>query len=633
MCAIAGCSKADPSGATIGCMLDAMRHRGPDDGSSYYDHGSELSLGSRRLAIVDVEHGKQPVQIIWKGETYVGVYNGEVYNHHELKKELEAEGITFKSDCDTEVVIASFAFWGEKCLQRFEGQWAFAVWAVGSQKLFLARDPLGIKPLFWYQKDALFAFASEPKGLHANRDIPKRPNVTAIQEYFLHGLTFAAGYSLSHRSFFEDIHSLEPGHLLRWSPGSQATAHRYFDLADSMGSPITSETEATEALRDAVTSSVHASMMGERPIGLALSGGLDSSIITAVAAQKAAKDGQTLTACSITYPDQSLNEDYHHAALLRRHLADQGIQLKWGISEVKVKNYLDDVEKMILHFDEPHWEVKQLAMFRNYKELDAKSAKVILTGEGADELFFGYYHRFPGFKNPVITSPDQFESLWASRLPDAMSLFSAPSEDQFRGLIHTAIDRFYRPNFDRGMDSDRCMQVWYLSTFLHWLLIDNDRCSMAFSLEGRFPFLNKRVIDVALRIAPKLQIGTEYGQEKAILRLAFKDVLPEQIWKHRKKAPLPSPLNVAYHFKVDKALKAMIKAVPDSIWEVLDRKCIEHMSAEFHKKLRAIESSGSGEFDGEELTRYIPLSQKRELRTPQMFGILTLLIWWKQHFA
>lgn len=214
-----------------------------------------------------------------------------------------------------------------------------------------------------------------------------------------------------------------------------------------------------------------------------------------------------------------------------------------------------------------------------------------------------------------------------------MAMFNRAKEDQFRGLMRTAIDRFYRPNFERGLDSDRCMQLWYISTFLHWLLIDNDRCSMAFSLEGRFPFLNMRVLDVAMRIAPRLQTGTTYGEEKAILREAFKDILPVEIWRHRKKAPLPSPLNIAYHYKIQKALSKGIKEVPDSIWDVLDRKRIESMNADFLLKLKKIEQSGSSEFDGEELTRYIPLSQKLELRTPQMFGILTLLIWWKQHFS
>jgi len=415
--------------------------------------------------------------------------------------------------------------------------------------------------------------------------------------------------------------------------GESARQNRYFNLVSLIGRPITSQNEASEALREVLVSSIQDSMMGDRPIGAALSGGLDSSIITVIAAQEVARRESSLTACSILYSDQTYNDDYYHATLLRKHLAEQGIELNWGKSEVDVAHYLDDMPRMIRHFDEPHWEVKQLAMFRNYQELDRKGAKIVLTGEGADELFFGYYHRFPGFKNPVISSPEQFESLWANRLPKVGALFNGDCDDGLRGLMRTAIDRHFRPAFDSGLGSDRCMQVWYLSTFLHWLLIDNDRCSMAFSLEGRFPFLNKRVVELALRIDPRLQTGNAYGDEKAILREAFRGDLPEQIWKHRKKAPLPSPLNLAYHYKVQRALKAGLKEVPSSIWDVLNRRQIEQMSGDYLKKLRQIESSGSSEFDGEEMTRYIPLSQKLELRTPHMFGILTLLTWWKQHFS
>ena len=628
MCAIVGCSH---DGDAVTSMLTALHHRGPDHRGEYHDQSSRFSMGSCRLSIMDVSRGVQPMRLAWKDEVFVGVHNGEIYNFRALREELVREGVHFDSDCDTEVVVAAYAVWGDRCVQRFEGQWAFAVWAERAQQLFVCRDPLGIKPIYYCHRGDFIAFASEPKGLFPHPQVPKRPNPSAIQEYFLHGFTFAAGYALNHRSFYEHVESVPPGTWLRWDrEGGNVLKRRYFDLATLTHGPIVSEAEAVDAVRDALVSSVHACMMGERPLGVALSGGLDSSIITAVAAKEASTRGIPLTACAITYEDQNLNEDYEHAMILREHLRAEGSLLNWGRSALQIDSYLGDLPLMIRHFDEPHWELKQLAMFRNYRELDCQGATVVLTGEGADELFFGYYHRFPGFKDPVISSPAQFEELWSARIPAARSLFRNRKDEEFRSLMTEAIDRFYRPYFDQGMEPDRCMQLWYLSTFLHWLLIDNDRCSMAFSLEGRFPFLNERVLKVAFRIPPQLQMGAVHGQEKAILRKAFSDFLPSEI-RFRKKAPLPSPLDPRYHARILHRLRDAISNASSTIWDILDRGQAEKMAEDFAVKLENCQRSPAPELSGEELTRYITLSQAVDLRSPQIFGLLTLLTWWKEN--
>lgn len=628
MCAIAGCSVKNGFHPLRG-MLDALKHRGPDDDGTYED--SIIALGNRLLSIVDVGHGKQPFIREYAGETYIGVYNGEIYNFREIREELEAEGLTFVTQCDSEVVVAAYAKWGVGCVDRFEGQWALAVWERRAQKLFLCRDPLGIKPLFYHEKSRCLAFASEVKALLAHPDISSEPDISAIKEYFLHGFTFAAGYSLNHRSFFKNIASLPPGSYLEWCPGSAPAVTRYFQLQTS-DSPLKFE-DAVDAIRESLSSSIIASMMGDAPIGIALSGGLDSSIITSVAACENRRLGrQPLLTSSIIYDDQCVNEDAEHAVLLEHYLREKA-PLRFTFSRMHVETYLDDLDLMISHFDEPHWEIKQLAMFNNYRNLKQNGAKVVLTGEGADELFFGYFHRFPGFKNPVIRSAGEFRALWRYRLPSIESVFVVPHRKEIPELLDFAVSSIYQPAAEAGYNPDRCMQLWYISTFLHWLLIDNDRCSMAFSLEGRFPFLNKRVYELAMRIPPEVSVGNDHGQEKLVLREAFANILPEAISYHRKKAPLPSPMKVAYHAKLASALRHAIEEVPNSIWDILDRTRIEMICSEFQISTKTLLSGASSENGGEQLTKYLSLSEPWGIRTPQIFGILTLLRWWKMNFA
>lgn len=627
MCGIAGHSRRDASDdGVIARMLASLNHRGPDDHGSYSD--AHFVLGNTLLAIVGIGTGHQPMTRECGGEKYVGVFNGEIYNHLDIRSQLEACGHTFQTHCDTEVAVAAFAQWGSDAFTRFEGQWAIAIWAVHARSLVLCRDPLGIKPLFYHCKNGFLVFASEPKALFEHPSVSRAPNFDAIKEYFLHGFAFAAGYSLNHRSFFEGVHSVEPGHWLSWTPGSAPQAHRYFSLSVDAGRHDDNFEDSVEVLRSAVSSSIVASMMGDAPIGVALSGGLDSSIIAAVAAKEAARRGShPLLSTCISYREQTSNEDARHAALLAAHL-QASAPLRLTYSHMSVDSYLSDLDLMIRHFDEPHWEIKQLAMFNNYRALKQNGAKVVLTGEGADELFFGYYHRFPGFQNPVIRSSAELETLWGTRLPIVRQLFRRECRDELAGLMTEAINRFYRPYAEQGANPEKCMQLWYLATFLHWLLIDNDRCSMAFSLEGRFPFLNRRVLEVALSISSAAQVGTEYGQEKMVLRAAFKDILPTAIWRDRKKSPLPSPLKLAFHRQIASALRAAMVEVPPTIWDVIDRQQVAALCERFEADLNLADA----EQGGEQLTRYLSLSEPWSLRTPHIFGILTLLRWWKMNF-
>ncbi|MBI4468274.1 MAG: asparagine synthase (glutamine-hydrolyzing) [Acidobacteria bacterium] len=612
-------------------MLDRISYRGPDDRGTYLDR--HFALGNLLLAIVDIGNGRQPLVREFRGETYVAVFNGEIYNYLDLRRELIDQGVEFSTNCDTEVALAAFAVWGESAASRFDGQWALAVWAVNRRRLFLTRDPFGIKPLFYHHQGDFIAFASEPKAILTLPNVPKRPDLDALREYFLHGFAFAAGYSLNHRSFYEGIRSLPPGSFLFWTSDSSPKITRYFHypLAAQMSGQELHDT--ARLLEGAVRRSTEASMMGDAPIGVALSGGLDSSVITAIAARVSAERGKSpLLASCITYRSQNRNEDEDHARLLSQWLGP-GSPVHLIFSVMEVDSYLVDLDSMIHHFDEPHWEIKQLAMFNNYRALKANGAKVVLTGEGADELFFGYYHQFPGFKNPVIRSTDDFRGVWKARIPDALRLLANTEAGHLEALQEEAIARFYQSVASDGANPDRCMQCWYLATFLHWLLIDNDRCSMAFSLEGRFPFLNRAVYEMAFRIPPSAQVGSDHGHEKLVLRNAFKNALPEQIWRRRRKAPLPSPLKLAFHHPIRDALRAEVDRAPADVWEILDRSGVNTMLEAYSARITDLQRKGLMDDGGDELTRYLRLDEPWSVRTPHAFGLLTFFRWWKLNFA
>jgi asparagine synthase (glutamine-hydrolysing) len=632
MCGICGFSiQGDPDAHSIlDGMLTTLHHRGPDGTGTYL--GADFAMGNTLLAIVDVGHGTQPFILEWKGEKYICVYNGELYNYKNLRLELEALGLNFTTDCDTEVALASYAAWGPKAVRRFDGQWALAIWAVNSCRIFIARDPFGIKPVYYFQSGDIFAFASEPKALFRHPRISKEADLDAVVEYLLHGFTFAAGYCTNWRSFYKGVQPLPPGHYLLWELGQPIRVARYFNLPLRSDSGEHDLLDLALELRNAVGQSVRDCLMGDVKLSVALSGGLDSSIITHIAAHECArrKAGPLLAAC-ISYDGQPENADAHYAGLLAQSLAQEApIDLVY--SRLEPENYLADLDKMIWHFDEPHWEPKQLAMFNNYRTLRKQGAKIVNTGEGGDELFFGYYHRFPGFLRPIINSVDDLRTAWSRRTAVAGNLLSATLRGNMVPLMNYAIDTFYKPYQDAGLAPAKRMQAWYLHTFLHWLLLDNDRCSMAHSLEGRFPYLNRSVYELALSIPASMQVGPSYGEEKLPLRKAFESVLPIAIVR-RAKAPLPSPTALSFHKSIGNGLFRAIQEVPKSIWEALNKAAVQEFAGQFRALTDDLEQRGHTARGGEELTRYLFLEEGWGIRTPQAFGLLTLLRWWTINFS
>lgn len=629
MCGIIGIVTTEMSASDresiAGRMVNALVHRGPD-AQSVASIGP-ATFGVARLSIVDRAGGEQPMSLNYEGQRSLIAYNGEVYNFEQLRAESESKGVAFQNNSDTEAVLAAHALSGLSAVSKLDGMFGYALWEESQRRLVLVRDRLGIKPVFYVDFGDTLIFASEPKALFSHPRLQRKPNFTAILEYFLHGAAFASGYTTGDRSFFEGVKSLPPGHFLIWTPEHGISQHKYWSPLDEMGTWRTDERDAENELCDTLCASVRSMLMGEVPIGTALSGGLDSSFITAETCRD--MSDQLVSAC-ITYRPDGSDDDARHAAVLSKELnRERHGSHALEYTYIQQEKYLDSLDEMIRAFDEPHWEPRQLGMFENYRTLARFGRTVVLTGEGADELFFGYYQKFPGFRT-ALSGPSEFGNLWRERLPAVQSLLSPAftsglvSANLANELIDSSIASYLTPTWEATQDRLRAVQSWYLHTFLPWLLMDNDRCSMAHSIEGRFPFLSERVVSLALQLPPKWNTPhDDVLREKVLLRRAVSNSLPVAIWRDREKSPLPVPDNTTYAQTIVRQLDIEIERADADVWQILDR---EHLLSRIREFKNLMLNSGSD--DGQTLTAYIALGSAPRVRTAELFGILSFLRWY-----
>lgn len=546
MCGIAGWVdwRRDLTGErhTVEAMGRTLSHRGPDDEGFWMSE--RAGLAHRRLIVVDPAGGCQPMVRRQGGKVFVIVYNGELYNTTELRRELQARGHSFDSYSDTEVLLVSYIEWGPGCLSRLNGIFAFAVWSEADQSLFLARDRLGVKPLFYAQRGSALLFGSEIKAILANPLVAAEVDAEGLAEIFLIGPARTPGFGV-----FRDISELRPAHyLLHSRAGTQV--RRYWSLASA---PHADDLDATvEKVRFLLKDTVRRQLVSDVPVCSLLSGGLDSSGLTAhAAAAHKGSGGAPLHTFSIDYVDNDLHfkaneyqpaadRDFirlmvertgaiHHQITIGQHALVDALSASVEASDLPG---LADVDSSLLLFCR---EIK-------------KDATVALSGESADEIFGGY----PWFRWEETLEARNFP--WARKVRERGSLL-APDlaarvrpDEHVRRRYEEAIAEVPRLESETGADARR-REMFYLNItrFMPTLLDRKDRMSMASGLEVRVPFCDHRLAEYAWNIPWDMKFCDQ--MEKGVLRRALSDVLPGPV-RTRKKSPYPKTHHPQYYAMV-----------------------------------------------------------------------------------
>ena len=555
-------SEVDPS--VVRRMCDVMAHRGPDDDGIFT--AGPVGLGMRRLSIVDLATGHQPLSN--EDGTLWIVFNGEIYNHAALRPQLEARGHVYRTHSDTETIVHLYEELGPECLQLLRGMFAFAIWDARRQTLFLARDRVGIKPLYYHLNAGQFVFGSEIKVILAHPEIEARFQRPVLPEYL------AFGYLSGEDTFYAGIRKLMPGHWMEVDSRGQVRIERYWDLSTQQPERSRSNDESyyIQAFRKLLEQSVSSHLMSEVPLGVFLSGGVDSS---AVAALMTKIRGTPVETFSVGYAEDAYSE-LPHARTVAQHI--HSVHHEVLLSQ---QDFFDSLPHLIWHEDEPIVWPSSVALYF-VARLARERVKVVLTGEGADETLAGYTRYAFTLKNAswdriyrsvtpsfarhwirgsVADSKWISASLrrklshtflarngnsWASFYFD--NFFSAFSEAEQSELLSPSLAREFPPgapyqhviDYWEHSSGEMLQRLLYtdIKTYLVELLMKQDNMSMAASIESRVPFLDHLVVEFATNIPQHLQLGGLAG--KRILKKAVEDLLPRSIL-YRPKLGFPTP--------------------------------------------------------------------------------------------
>ena len=553
MCGIAGIVRFDPRDTVdesrLKRMRDVIRHRGPD-GEGLWLEGP-VGLAHRRLSIVDVAGGHQPMSN--EDDTLWITYNGEVYNHAAFRAGLESAGHRYRTRCDTETILHLYEEEGDHCVERLQGMFAFALWDRARERLLLARDRLGIKPLYYAITEEELLFGSEIKAILAARPGKPSLNATAIPEFL------ATRYLAGEETFFKGIRKLPPAHTFVWSRSGGPQRRRYWHLPLEVdGSPLGLEDRARDLL-GRLESTVRSHLMSDVPLGLFLSGGLDSSGLAALMAPMVADRLRTF---AVGFDDQASNE-LPYARLVAKAVGAQHHEVV-----VTPDDFLGALPRLVWHEDEPIAFPSSIALYF-VSRLAQPHVKVVLTGEGADELFMGYawyrltawnerlgrrYWRLTprslskGVQRAIPRLPRRVRH-YASRTflaldPGVRALFyesfAVFPETQRQELlrdqsIFEAVDPYREQMhcFEAGSGSTISrMSRADLQTYLVELLMKQDQMSMAASIESRVPYLDHELVEHVVRMPDRFKIRGL--TTKAVLREALRSLVPRRILSRRK---------------------------------------------------------------------------------------------------
>ncbi|MDX6612675.1 MAG: hypothetical protein QOD75_1861 [Blastocatellia bacterium] len=563
MCGIAGfvtqkefASNGDTTTAVLDRMCRVIAHRGPDDQGMFVD--GRVALGMRRLSIIDLAGGHQPLSGCDRAITIV--FNGEIYNYLELKHELEAHGHRFKTQCDTEVVVHAYEQYGAKCVEHLRGMFAFAIWDAHRQELFIARDRVGKKPLYYgVTPRGTLIFGSELKALSQHPEFFGEVSAEALDAY----LTY--GYVPDPLTIFRDVHKLPPGHHLRFKDG-RVLLEQYWDFAyeELPDAPFKSEEEYSGELRKLLDEAVRVRLMADVPLGAFLSGGIDSSVVVGLMARHT---GQPVKTFSIGFREDS-HDELKYARLAAKHFGTDHREL------IVTPDVCDIVDELVWYFDEPFADQSAIPTYLVSK-LAREHVKVVLSGDGGDELFAGYtryttdskrsgFERLPRFVRKGMMQPlsrqlphgalgrnymHKVSSEPLDRYIEEISIFTKLNKPRlytsdFKNcLLNRDASDLFRAHVARVRSHDPLDKLLYLDskTYLPGdILTKVDRMSMAVSLEARVPLLDQKLIEFVTRIPASMKMrGSE---TKYIFKRAVEDLVPSEIL-HRPKQGFGVPIS------------------------------------------------------------------------------------------
>lgn len=542
----------------IKAMADSMRYRGPDDEGTYVS--GNVGLGHRRLSIIDLNRGKQPIanedDRVWI------VFNGEIYNYQDLRETLLRSGHKFKTDTDTEVIIHAYEEYGEDCVTRLRGMFAFAIWDERNQVLLVARDRVGIKPFYYFLSDEQIVFASEMKAILEDASVPRNIDVPIIDRF----LTYY--YVPGDETLLRHIHKLSPGHCLIVKKG-KVEKKQYWDLHFRPNGKKHNFNEAKEELLSLLKETVRLHMISDVPVGFLLSGGVDSTAMLSLSLDQTNKDLSTFT---IGFDGENFADERPYARLAAERFGTKHYDMT-----IKAQDFMDFLPKYVWHMEEPVCEPPAIALYY-VSQLASSHVKVLISGEGGDEAFAGYQNyrnlvwlerlkhlmgplngtlghllkRLRGLTGqgrldkyvPLLSVP--FEQYYYSRTSNPFTFFNSRFREFYSTDFTELVDkaRSIEPTVQclNVADSTDCLAKMLYTDTKTWLpddlLIKADKITMANSVELRVPLLDHKVLEFAANLASRYKmhgVTTKY-----ILKEAFEGYVPREIIKRRKTGfPVP----------------------------------------------------------------------------------------------
>lgn len=536
-------------------MMNAIKHRGPDSSGCYIDE--TVALGHLRLSIIDIGGGSQPIYS--DNKTKCIIFNGEIYNYQEVKEGLLSKGYRFSTNSDTEVILKAYEDCGESCVSLLRGMFAFAIWDEEQKKLFIARDRVGIKPLYYYMSDDYFCFSSEIKSLTVARLVNPELNYNMLDVYL------SLNYTLGPETMFKGVRKLMPGNCMTIQHGKiRIWQYWDFDKLEENNEPLD---RISNRLEELIFEATKMHLISDVPLGVFLSGGLDSSYITGLVSKITGKQIKTF---SVGYDTNDGSSELNYARIVAKHFNTEHHEFI-----LNPKEFLDVVNDVVWGMDEPVAEYATIPLL-HLSKMAKRYVTVVLSGEGADEVFGGYpiyrimkyiemYNSLPSGIRDKFLFPILKKVLGSKKEGKYIDWISAPIEKRYLGngsrLTDSIKQRLYSKDllgslnnnymqkiidsyYDKVNENDTVRQMLYLDTKT-WLpedlLIKADKMTMAASLELRVPFLDHKVVEFATSIPSKHKVSMRGN--KVIFRELAKKILPPDII-NRKKQGFTVPMKV-----------------------------------------------------------------------------------------